>query len=66
MIILLKEWCKMARKGLYIKVTEEQHKKYKMYCAKNNTNLTKVVLEYLDGLVGGDTDGLGRTTKETD
>lgn len=56
----------MTRKGLYIKVTEEQHKKYKMYCAKNNTNLTKVVLEYLDGLVGGDTDGLGRTTKETD
>lgn len=56
----------MARKGLYIKVTEEQHKKYKMYCAKNNTNLTKVVLEYLDSLVGGDTDGLGRTTEKTD
>ena len=66
MIILLQGDGYMARKGLYIKVTEEQHKKYKMYCAKNNTNLTKVVLEYLDSLVGGDTDGLGRTTKETD
>ena len=54
----------MARKGLYIKVSEEQHKKYKMYCAKNNTNLTKVVLEYLDSLVGGDNSGLGRATKE--
>lgn len=56
----------MARKGLYIKVTEEQHRKYKMYCAQNNTNLTKVVLEYLDGLVGGDKNGLGGTTEKTD
>ena len=56
----------MARKGLYIKVTEEQHKKYKMYCAQNNTNLTKVVLAYLDSLTGGDNNGLGRTTEKTD
>ena len=54
------------QKAIYIKVTEEQHQKYKEFVVKNKTNLSTLVKNFLDKAVQeGDINGLGRETKET-
>ena len=53
------------QKAIYIKVTEEQHQKYKEFVVKNKTDLSTLTRNLLDKAVQeGDKDGLGRTTKE--
>ena len=55
------------QKAIYIKVTEEQHQKYKEFVVKNKTNLSELVKNLLDKAVQeGDINGLGRATEETD
>lgn len=55
------------QKAIYIKVSEEQHQKYKEFVVKNKTDLSTLVRNLLDKAIKeGDTNGLGRTTKETD
>ena len=55
------------QKAIYIKVSEEQHQKYKEFVVKNKTNLSTLVKNFLDKAVQeGDINGLGRTTEETD
>ena len=53
------------QKALYIKVSEEQHQKYKEFVVKNKTDLSTLVKNLLDKVIQeGDINGLGRTTKE--
>ena len=53
------------QKALYIKVSEEQHQKYKEFVVKNKTDLSTLVKSLLDKVIQeGDINGLGRTTKE--
>ena len=53
------------QKALYIKVSEEQHQKYKEYVVKNKTDISTLVRNLLDKTIKeGDINGLGRTTKE--
>lgn len=55
------------QKALYIKVTEEQHQKYKEYAVKNKTDISTLVRNALDKAIKeGDDDGLGRTTEKVD
>ena len=55
------------QKAIYIKVSEEQHQKYKEFVVKNKTDISTLVRNLLDKAVQeGDINGLGRTTKETD
>lgn len=35
-------------KRIQVEVTEEYHLRFKMACAKNNTNFTEVILKYVD------------------
>ena len=54
-----------THKALYIKVSEEQHQKYKEYVVKNKTDISTLVRNLLDKTIKeGDINGLGRTTKE--
>ena len=51
------------QKALYIKVTEEQHQKYKEYAVKNKTDISTLVRNALDKAIKeGDINGLGRAT----
>ena len=54
------------QKAIYVKVSEEQHQRYKEYAVKNKTDISNLVRmaveEYMER---GDTDGLGRTTEKT-
>lgn len=53
------------QKAIYIKVSEEQHQKYKEFAVKNKTDISTLVRNLLDKAVQeGDINGLGRTTKE--
>lgn len=53
------------QKAIYIKVSEEQHQKYKEFVVKNKTNLSTLVKNLLDKAVQeGEDNGLGRATKE--
>ena len=53
------------QKAIYIKVSEEQHQKYKEFVVKNKTDLSTLVKSLLDKVIQeGDINGLGRTTKE--
>ena len=53
------------QKAIYIKVSEEQHQKYKEFVVKNKTDISTLVRNLLDKAVQeGDINGLGRTTKE--
>ena len=55
------------QKAIYIKVSEEQHQKYKEFVVKNKTNLSSLVKNLLDKAIKeGDTDGLDGATEETD
>lgn len=55
------------QKAIYVKVSEEQHQRYKEYAVKNKTDISNLVRmaveEYMER---GDSSGLGRTTKEAD
>lgn len=55
------------QKAIYVKVSEEQHQRYKEYAVKNKIDISNLVRmaveEYMER---GDNSGLGRTTKETD
>lgn len=54
-----------TQKALYIKVSEEQHQKYKEYAVKHKTDISTLVRNLLDKVIQeGDINGLGRTTKE--
>ena len=53
------------QKAIYIKVSEEQHQKYKEFVVKNKTDLSTLTRNLLDKAIKeGDINGLGRTTKE--
>ena len=53
------------QKAIYIKVSEEQHQKYKEYAVKHKTDISTLVRNLLDKTIKeGDINGLGRTTKE--
>ena len=53
------------QKAIYIKVSEEQHQKYKEFVVKNKTDISTLVRNLLDKAVQeGDINGLGRATKE--
>ena len=55
------------QKAIYIKVSEEQHQKYKEFVVKNKTDLSTLTRTLLDKAIQeGDINGLGRETKETD
>ena len=55
------------QKAIYIKVSEEQHQKYKEFVVKNKTDISTLVRNLLDKAVQeGDINGLGRATEETD
>ena len=54
------------QKAIYIKVTEEQHQKYKEFAVKNKTDISTLVRNALDKAIKeGDINGLGGKTKET-
>ena len=54
-----------TQKALYIKVSEEQHQKYKEYAVKHKTDISTLVRNLLDKTIKeGENNGLGRTTKE--
>ena len=68
MKILFKGAGYMAKqKAIYVKVSEEQHQRYKEYAVKNKTDISNLVRmaveEYMER---GDNNGLGRTTEKTD
>ena len=53
------------QKAIYIKVSEEQHQKYKEFVVKNKTDLSTLTRNLLDKAIKeGDINGLGRETKE--
>ena len=53
------------QKAIYIKVTEEQHQKYKEFAVKNKTDISTLVRNALDKAIKeGDTNGLDGATKE--
>lgn len=53
------------QKAIYIKVSEEQHQKYKEFVVKNKTDLSTLTRNLLDKAIKeGEDNGLGRTTKE--
>lgn len=55
------------QKAIYIKVSEEQHQKYKEFVVKNKTDISSLVRNLLDKAVQeGDINGLDGATKETD
>lgn len=55
------------QKAIYIKVSEEQHQKYKEFVVKNKTDISTLVRNLLDKAIkDGDINGLDGATKETD
>ena len=59
----------MANKVLYIGVSEEEHRTYKILATADGKNITQFVKAALDFYIehlGGEDDGLGRATTEAD
>lgn len=62
-------WYLMAKKTLFINVSEEKHHELKVWCASHNTDLTKLTKEAIDFFISSkeaEVNGLGRKTEEAD